>query len=111
MHEGVREPGTSGSARISETLERRDNYAARRSETTGKWRRPARNVTGRTAQLLAEGQILQGQRGPSPNQATLNEKDGPEHGPPRLPWMMDLVANGLREYAGQVPETQAWHGG
>ena len=62
-------------------------------------------------QLLAEGQVLQGQPGAAPNQATQNEEDSPEHGHPRLPWVLDLVEKGWQEYAGQVTDTQAWCGG
>ncbi len=60
--------------------------------------------------LLAEGEVLQRQRGPAPEQATQNEEDGAQNRHPRLPWVMDLVENGSREYAGGVPERQAWRG-
>ncbi len=60
--------------------------------------------------LLAKGEVLQGQRGPTPNQATQDEEDGAQNRHPRLPWVMDLVEKASREYAGQVTETQAWCG-
>ncbi len=61
--------------------------------------------------LLAEGQILQGQLGPAPEQATQNEGKGPHKRHPYLPLELPgLVEIELREYAGQVPETQTWHG-
>ena len=47
--------------------------------------------------LLAEGQVLQDQRSPAPHQATQNEEDGAQNRHPRLPWVLDLVRNGLRE--------------
>ena len=61
--------------------------------------------------LLAEGQILQGQLGPAPEQATQNEGKGPHKRHPYLPLELPgLVEIELREYAGQVTETQAWCG-
>ncbi len=45
------------------------------------------------------------------NQATQNEEDGPKHGHLRIPCMMDLVKNGLQEYAEKVRKPQGWQGG
>ncbi len=62
--------------------------------------------------LLAEGQILQNQGGSATEQATENEGKGPPWGHRHLPLNLSgLVEIELREYAGQVPETQAWQGG
>ena len=62
-------------------------------------------------QLLAERQILQSQRGPATEQAAKNERKGPHKEHPYLPLELSgLVGIGLREYAGQVPETQGWCG-
>jgi hypothetical protein len=62
-------------------------------------------------QLLAERQILQGQRGPASNQAAQNEGNGLHKGHPYLPLELSgLVEIGSREYAGRVTETQAWRG-
>ncbi len=62
--------------------------------------------------LLAERQVLQNQRGPPAEESTKNRGKGPRKGHRYLPLeLAGLVEIELREYAGQVPETQAWHGG
>ncbi len=50
-------------------------------------------------------------RGTGEHQATQNEEDGPEHGHPRLPWVIGLVEEWSREYAREVLETLARQGG
>ncbi len=63
------------------------------------------------SKLLAERQILQGQGGSATEDAAKNERNGPHKGHPYLPLELPgLVEIELREYAGQVPETQAWCG-
>ncbi len=42
---------------------------------------------------------------------TAHEEDRPEHGHRRLPWVLDLVKNGVHEYAEKVRKTQGWRGG
>jgi hypothetical protein len=62
-------------------------------------------------QLLPKDEVFQGQRGPASNQAAQNEGKGPHKGHRYLPLNLSgLVEIGSREYAGQVPETQAWRG-
>jgi hypothetical protein len=59
--------------------------------------------------LLAEGQVLQSQGGSATEEAAKNEGNGPHKGHPYLPLELSgLVEIRSREYAGQVPETQAW---
>ncbi len=61
--------------------------------------------------LLAERQILQSQGGSATEEAAKNEHNGPHKGHPYLPLeLAGLVEIELGEYAGQAPETQAWHG-
>ncbi len=63
-------------------------------------------------ELLAEGQILQRQLGPATEEAAKSEGNRPhkEHPYLRLE-LVGLLQIGLREYAGQVPETQSRQGG
>ncbi len=79
------------------------------------WAAATRSCHRRLGWSIEEGQerqIFQSQGSPATEEAAKNEGNGPHKGHPSLPLELSgLVEIESREYAGQVPETQAWHGG